>query len=121
MPQHVLSLIHGHLRASFRLCMNQSRQQFLLMFMMLLPQRRWLRDAVGLQLYHGRPAADQSRKLLKRLTQVETFERYLHQTYPGQKRFSIEGTDVQVPMLDKIIDGAVESGAGEVIIGMAHR
>jgi 2-oxoglutarate dehydrogenase E1 component len=84
-------------------------------------ERRWLRDAVGLQLYHGRPAADQSRKLLKRLTQVETFERYLHQTYPGQKRFSIEGTDVLVPMLDKIIDGAVESGAGEVIIGMAHR
>ena len=84
-------------------------------------ERLWLRDAVGLQLYHGRPTADQSRKLLKRLTQVEGFERYLHQTYPGQKRFSIEGTDVLVPMLDKIIDGAVESGASEVIIGMAHR
>ncbi|HEX6480108.1 MAG TPA: 2-oxoglutarate dehydrogenase E1 component, partial [Ktedonobacteraceae bacterium] len=84
-------------------------------------ERHWLRDAVGLQWYHERPTAYQSRKLLKRLTQVEAFERYLHQTYPGQKRFSIEGTDVQVPMLDKIIDGAVESGASEVIIGMAHR
>ncbi len=86
------------------------------------PQERgWLRDAVGLQLYHERPSADESRALLKRLTQVEAFERYLHQTYPGQKRFSIEGTDVLVPMLDKIIDGAVEEGAREVIIGMAHR
>jgi 2-oxoglutarate dehydrogenase E1 component len=84
-------------------------------------ERLWLRDAVGLQLYHERPEPDHSRALLKRLTQVEVFERYLHQTYPGQKRFSIEGTDVLVPMLDKIIDGAVEGGAREVIIGMAHR
>src|SRR6266480_5436192 len=84
-------------------------------------ERAWLRDAVGLQLYHGRLTPGESRKLLKRLTQVEAFERYLHQTYPGQKRFSIEGTDVLVPMLDKIIDGAVESGAHDVIIGMAHR
>src|SRR5579875_444698 len=86
------------------------------------PQERgWLRDAVGLQLYHERLSPAESRALLKRLTQVEAFERYLHQTYPGQKRFSIEGTDVLVPMLDKIIDGAVEEGAREVIIGMAHR
>ena len=84
-------------------------------------ERAWLRDAVGLQLYHGRLTPGESRKLLKRLTQVEAFERYLHQTYPGQKRFSIEGTDVLVPMLDKVIDGAVESGADDVIIGMAHR
>lgn len=84
-------------------------------------ERGWLRDAVGLQLYHERPTPDKSRRLLERLTQIEAFERYLHQTYPGQKRFSIEGTDVLVPMLDKIIDGAVESGAHEVIIGMAHR
>ncbi len=84
-------------------------------------ERGWLRDAVGLQLYHARLSPARSQKLLERLTQVESFERYLHQTYPGQKRFSIEGTDVLVPMLDKIIDGAVESGAHEVIIGMAHR
>jgi len=62
-----------------------------------------------------------SRKLLQRLTQVEVFERYLHQTFPGQKRFSLEGTDVLVPMLDEIILGAIESGSREVIIGMAHR
>jgi len=58
---------------------------------------------------------------LQRLTQVEVFERYLHQTFPGQKRFSLEGTDVLVPMLDEIMLGAIESGSREVIIGMAHR
>ena len=80
-----------------------------------------MRDAVGLHLYEQKPGRNVSRNLLKRLTQVETFERYLHSTYPGQKRFSIEGTDTMVPMLDELIHGAVESGTSEVIIGMAHR
>src|SRR5712692_8216043 len=84
-------------------------------------ERRWLRDAVGLNLYRVTPSPTVSRKLLQRLTQVEAFERYLHQTYPGQKRFSLEGTDVLVPMLDEIISGAVESDTEKVIIGMAHR
>src|SRR5215467_3495641 len=84
-------------------------------------ERNWLRDAVGLQLYRKSPDQASQRAVLKRLTQVEVFERFLHQTYAGQKRFSLAGTDVLVPMLDEIISGAVESGTGEVIIGMAHR
>src|SRR5712664_650755 len=84
-------------------------------------ERNWLRDAVGLQLYRESPDRASQQAVLKRLTQVEAFERYLHQTYPGQKRFSLEGTDVLVPMLDEIIRGAIESGTGEVIIGMVHR
>ena len=84
-------------------------------------ERNWLRDAVGLQLYRKSPDRASQQAVLKRLTQVEAFERFLHQTYPGQKRFSLEGTDVLVPMLDEIIRGAIESGTGEVIIGMAHR
>jgi 2-oxoglutarate dehydrogenase E1 component len=84
-------------------------------------ERRWLRDAVGLNLYHTSSSPGASRKLLKRLTQVEGLERYLHKTFPGQKRFSIEGTDTLVPMLDEIISGAVDSETREVVIGMAHR
>ncbi|QBD83181.1 2-oxoglutarate dehydrogenase E1 component [Ktedonosporobacter rubrisoli] len=84
-------------------------------------ERGWLRDAVGLSLYQRTPSADIARKLLKRITQVEVFERYLQQTFPGQKRFSIEGTDTLVPMLDEIISGAIDSETKEVIIGMAHR
>jgi 2-oxoglutarate dehydrogenase E1 component len=84
-------------------------------------ERSWLRDAVGWGLYHHDPAPAEARKLLKRLTEVEVFERYLHQIFPGQKRFSIEGTDTLVPMLDEIISGAIDSETREVIIGMAHR
>ncbi len=84
-------------------------------------ERGWLRDAVGLRIYHATPSPTDARKLLKRLTQVETFERYLQQTFPGQKRFSIEGTDTLIPMLDEIIHGAIDSESREVIIGMAHR
>ncbi len=84
-------------------------------------ERAWLRDAVGLRLYHQEPTLPEARRLLKRLTQVEAFERYLHQIYPGQKRFSIEGTDALVPMLDEIISGALDSETREIIIGMAHR
>lgn len=84
-------------------------------------ERGWLRDAVGLQLYRLPAGRNVRYSLLKRLTQVETFERFLHTAFPGQKRFSIEGTDVLVPMLDELIKDAVESGTREVIIGMAHR
>ncbi|GAC1652510.1 MAG: 2-oxoglutarate dehydrogenase E1 component [Ktedonobacteraceae bacterium] len=84
-------------------------------------ERRWLRDAVGLRLYQTTPSPGDARKLLKRLTQVEEFEHYLHQTFVGQKRFSIEGTDTLIPMLDEIIHGAIDSETREVIIGMAHR
>ncbi len=84
-------------------------------------ERAWLRDAVGLALYREQLDAATKRKLLKRLTQVEVFERYLHQTFPGQKRFSIEGVDALVPMLDEIIEQAVAAGTREVAMGMAHR
>ncbi len=84
-------------------------------------ERSWLRDAVGLHLYQEAKGPTARRKLLQRLTQVEVFERYLHQTFPGQKRFSLEGTDMLVPMLDVIVADAIESDTREVIIGMAHR
>ena len=61
------------------------------------------------------------KELLKRLTEVEGFERFLHQTYLGQKRFSIEGTDALVPMLDTVIRDAATAGVREVVLGMAHR
>lgn len=84
-------------------------------------ERSWLRDAVGLRLYHRQPTPAEAYKLVKRLTQVEAFEHYIHQSFPGQKRFSIEGMDALIPMLDEIISGALDSETHEVMIGMAHR
>ena len=57
----------------------------------------------------------------RRLSQVEGMEQYLRRAFLGQKQFSIEGLDVMVPMLDESIELAAETGAHEVVIGMAHR
>jgi 2-oxoglutarate dehydrogenase E1 component len=59
--------------------------------------------------------------LLERLTQVEVFERFLHRTFQGKTRFSIEGLDMLVPVLDEIIGDAAEAGTRSILIGMAHR
>jgi len=59
--------------------------------------------------------------LLERLSQVEAFERFLHRTFPGKTRFSIEGLDMLVPILDEVIGEAGEAGIGSILIGMAHR
>src|SRR5205807_2260146 len=65
--------------------------------------------------------ANEKRKLLSRLTAVETLERFLHKAYLGQKRFSIEGLDALVPILDQTVELAGASGARRVVLGMAHR
>ncbi|MGX1193589.1 2-oxoglutarate dehydrogenase E1 component [Metabacillus sp. SLBN-84] len=59
--------------------------------------------------------------ILRRLSEVEGFEKFLHRTFVGQKRFSIEGLDMLVPMLDELISNAVHAGTHNVNIGMAHR
>jgi 2-oxoglutarate dehydrogenase E1 component len=60
-------------------------------------------------------------KLLERLTQVEAFELFLHRLYPGKTRFSIEGLDMMIPMLDEVIDSAARARICVIFIGMAHR
>ncbi len=84
-------------------------------------ERVWLRQAVESRQF--RPPTDpiNSHELLARITQVETFERFLHRTFPGKTRFSIEGLDMMVPILDEIIHDAAEGGVQHVMIAMAHR
>jgi 2-oxoglutarate dehydrogenase E1 component len=84
-------------------------------------ERVWLRQMIESGAHRMPLSADERRKLLARLTQVETLETFLHKAYLGQKRFSIEGVDTLVPMLDLLIEQAARSGAREVVIGMAHR
>jgi 2-oxoglutarate decarboxylase len=84
-------------------------------------QRVWLRQIIESGA-HRRPLSREERlELLDRLIAVETFERFLHKAYLGQKRFSIEGVDLLVPMLDLILEESAEHGARDVVIGMAHR
>ena len=84
-------------------------------------ERLWLQNAIEAGEFSAPLETATRRALLRRLTQVESFEKFLHQTYLGQKRFSIEGNDVVVPMLDEIVHSAAASGTREVVIGMAHR
>ncbi|OZB96290.1 2-oxoglutarate dehydrogenase E1 component [Paenibacillus sp. XY044] len=65
--------------------------------------------------------AEQKKALLERLVEVDQFEEFLHKTFVGQKRFSIEGTDTMVPMLDEFVRNMVDEGAEHVLMGMAHR
>ena len=64
---------------------------------------------------------EQRRHILERLTAAETLERYLHTKYVGQKRFSGEGGDTMIPMLDLLVSRAGAAGVGEIVLGMAHR
>src|SRR5688572_16952478 len=84
-------------------------------------ERRWLRQAVECGRYRAPADPINPVALLDRLTQVEAFERFLHRTFPGKTRFSIEGLDMLVPALDEIIGDAAEADVRHILIGMAHR
>jgi 2-oxoglutarate dehydrogenase E1 component len=84
-------------------------------------EREWLRDVAESRQF--RPPNDpiNPTALLERLTQVEGFEQFLQRTFPGKTRFSIEGLDMMVPLLDEIVGEAAEDGIYAILLGMAHR
>ncbi|CAG0966818.1 2-oxoglutarate dehydrogenase E1 component [Burkholderiales bacterium] len=83
--------------------------------------RRYLQERV--EPTRARPSFTpaERRHVLERLTAAETLERYLHTKYVGQKRFSGEGGDTMIPMLDHLIQRAGAAGVQEIVMGMAHR
>jgi 2-oxoglutarate dehydrogenase E1 component len=84
-------------------------------------QKRWIRDQF--ESIQSQPSLNKEEKqfLLERLTAAETLEKYLHTRFVGQKRFSLEGSETLIPLLDDIIQVAGERGVKEVVLGMAHR
>jgi 2-oxoglutarate decarboxylase len=84
-------------------------------------QRLWLREAIESGRFRRPLTTEEQKALLKRLTEVDAFERFMHKAYLGQKQFSVEGLDMTVPMLDEVIQLSATRGAREVVIGMAHR
>jgi 2-oxoglutarate dehydrogenase E1 component len=84
-------------------------------------ERVWLRQMIESGAHRTPLSVDEQKWLLHRLTEVETLEKFLHKAYLGQKRFSIEGVDLLVPMLDLIIELSAQQGTREVVLGMAHR
>jgi 2-oxoglutarate dehydrogenase E1 component len=87
----------------------------------VLEERKWLRQAAEDRRFSPLRLPYDPKGLLERLTEVESFETFLHRIFPGGTRFSIEGLDMLVPMLDVIIGGAVNAGIYTILLGMAHR
>ncbi len=84
-------------------------------------QRVWLREHIESGAFRTPLTNDEQKALLRRLVEVDAFERFMHKAYLGQKQFSIEGLDMTVPMLDELIQLSAAHGGREVVIGMAHR
>jgi len=84
-------------------------------------ERAWFRQLFTEEQLTRPLTADERKQVLRRLTEVDGFERFLGRTFVGYKRFSIEGTDALVPMLDTAIAESAAAGAGHVAISMAHR
>ncbi|WP_037659211.1 multifunctional oxoglutarate decarboxylase/oxoglutarate dehydrogenase thiamine pyrophosphate-binding subunit/dihydrolipoyllysine-residue succinyltransferase subunit, partial [Streptomyces aurantiacus] len=83
-------------------------------------QRKWLQDRIERQ-HASKPEREEQLRILRRLNAAEAFETFLQTKYVGQKRFSLEGGESVIPLLDAVIDSAAESRLDEVVIGMAHR
>ena len=84
-------------------------------------EREWVRDAAESRRFFQEFSPEDKKAVLQRLTEVESLERFLHTTFVGAKRFSIEGVDALVPMLDRIVHEASLSHTHEIVMGMAHR
>jgi len=85
------------------------------------PERKaWIQQRM--ESTRGPALDDVSRKrLLEKLVEAEAFERFLHTRYIGHKRFSLEGGEALIPLLDRILNDATRQGIREVVIGMSHR
>ena len=84
-------------------------------------QRRWMYERLEKAGGDFKRSDDDKRRILERLTAAEGLERYLHTKYVGQKRFSLEGGDALIPLLDMMIRRAGSDGVKDVVLGMAHR
>ncbi|HLX26294.1 MAG TPA: multifunctional oxoglutarate decarboxylase/oxoglutarate dehydrogenase thiamine pyrophosphate-binding subunit/dihydrolipoyllysine-residue succinyltransferase subunit [Candidatus Cybelea sp.] len=84
-------------------------------------QRSWLRDYIESGRNRVKESPQRQIDFLERLTQVESFDRYVRKTFLGQKTFSGEGLDVMVPMLEEMLDMLADDGVQNAVIGMAHR
>lgn len=82
-------------------------------------QQQWLQDRIEVR--HEKPTVAQQKYILSRLNAAEAFETFLQTKYVGQKRFSLEGAETIIPMMDAAIDQSAEHSLDEVVIGMPHR
>ncbi|MCX7153577.1 MAG: 2-oxoglutarate dehydrogenase E1 component [Proteobacteria bacterium] len=84
-------------------------------------QRLWIQQRVEPNRAMPTFTAEYQRRIMQKLTEAETLEKYLHTRYVGQKRFSLEGGESLIPAVDELLQRAGSNGVQEIVIGMAHR
>jgi 2-oxoglutarate decarboxylase len=85
-------------------------------------EKQWIREQIRREFVQPEPLpVEVKKRLLWKLISAEQFERFLHTKYLGQKRFSLEGCETIIPLLDRLIDGAAARGVEHITFGMAHR
>lgn len=82
-------------------------------------QQKWLQERIEVR--HDKPPVAQQKYILSKLNAAEAFETFLQTKYVGQKRFSLEGAESVIPMMDAVIDQCAQHDLDEVVIGMPHR
>ncbi|WP_092552913.1 multifunctional oxoglutarate decarboxylase/oxoglutarate dehydrogenase thiamine pyrophosphate-binding subunit/dihydrolipoyllysine-residue succinyltransferase subunit [Actinoplanes derwentensis] len=82
-------------------------------------ERRWVQERIEVK--YTKPDADEQKHILHRLNAGEAFETFLQTKFVGQKRFSLEGGESLIPLLDAVLQDSAEAGLDEMVIGMAHR
>ncbi|HET7387716.1 MAG TPA: multifunctional oxoglutarate decarboxylase/oxoglutarate dehydrogenase thiamine pyrophosphate-binding subunit/dihydrolipoyllysine-residue succinyltransferase subunit [Nocardioidaceae bacterium] len=82
-------------------------------------QRRWIQERV--EQPHVKPPREEQLRIMLKLNQAEAFETFLQTKFVGQKRYSLEGAETTIPLIDEICEAAAEDSLDEVTIGMAHR
>ncbi len=84
-------------------------------------RKRWIQQRVEVPEWRADLPIEDKRHILDRLIAAEAFERFLHTKYIGHRRYSIEGADAVIPMLDALYERAADEGYVEVVMGMSHR
>ena len=115
-PEATLREIHELLRETYRGSIGTE-----VTHLSSTEQKRWVQER--LELCRGRPSFDAAKKrdILRWVTAARKLEDYLHRKYVGQKRFSLEGGENLIPLLDEVIQDAGSRGVREAVIGMGHR
>ncbi len=91
------------------------------MYMRHPDQVKWMIETLHVNSNTPNYTVDEKKYILKKLTQSHSFEAFLHNRFPGQKRFSIEGAETLIPALDMVVEYGADLGARKYVVGMAHR
>ncbi|MBU0992028.1 MAG: 2-oxoglutarate dehydrogenase E1 component [Proteobacteria bacterium] len=84
-------------------------------------EREWLQNRLESQKTRSGIPVEEKLRILNKLCQAKRFESYVNKKYLGQKRFSVEGSEVIIPLIDRLFNHAVDKGCQEIVLGMSHR